>query len=744
MSLLAATQIPKPADEQAFERASIVLWRCILIDPNVHRHGRRGQSQNGVDLVGIRNGDPAHLVGIQCKLKGVGHKLTEKEVRDEVEKTATFPELREYFIITTAPDDVELQRLASELTVDLAANGRPLLIYVWGWNTLEERISEHAEARKAFDPDYGPFSETILNKVEENATLAAEIKDNIGAGFSQLTARLASVEAVLRSSPGDATVAANALEVHLDAEIDELRDLAAGGKPHTALPILERLLARVVGTASGRILFRVKANIGSCHFALGEDEMAAQLFSDAYDHAPTEPKAIANKALSLLLQGHWQQLLTFGAKALRDDPTNDGLAGYLVQAARFDEAIDEPLDLLPEQVKSSAAVAVARVDFLRHRGRMPEWWKAAHAAVAAHPDDRNAQQFSAESNLDEILRDRQFQRTGRFQPGERARILDAAHLLVTHWNRERSGEGIVRPERVAVCSNLIVAFHALRDLPKAIEIARQGLAVAPDDVVLASRAAMVAIDGRDEALVREVLPRLPAGPDTTALKFRFHAQRGEWAEVAELCRTNAADIPEVERVMVTTVGQLAEIKLEPSEDAEARLTAIVRDVADDPRASIVAADFAMRLGHDKIGERAYQNAVRKIDVDSHIARRLMVAMYAAKRADWKSVADLLDGHVDEEYDSEELRMLATAMVNDSPIRRRAIHFFERLPAAINGLQFYLYVVGLLHFNRGALKEAETSLRRAVEAKPDLTNYLALSRHCAVWTSRKRSRQSCDR
>jgi cellulose synthase operon protein C len=121
--------------------------------------------------------------------------------------------------------------------------------------------------------------------------------------------------------------------------------------------------------------------------------------------------------------------------------------------------------------------------------------------------------------------------------------------------------------------------------------------------------------------------------------------------------------------MVTTVGQLAEIKLEPSEDAEARLTAIVRDVADDPRASIVAADFAMRLGHDKIGERAYQNALRKIDVDSHIARRLMVAMYAAKRADWKSVADLLDGHVDEEYDSEELRMLATAMVNDSPIRR---------------------------------------------------------------------------
>lgn len=57
MSLLAATQIAKPADEQAFERASIVLWRGLLGDPNVQRNGRRGQRQNGVDLFGLRRGD---------------------------------------------------------------------------------------------------------------------------------------------------------------------------------------------------------------------------------------------------------------------------------------------------------------------------------------------------------------------------------------------------------------------------------------------------------------------------------------------------------------------------------------------------------------------------------------------------------------------------------------------------------------------------------------------------------------
>ena len=84
MSLLAATQIPKPADEQAFERASVVLWRGLLNDPSVQRNGRRGQRQNGVDLFGIRDGDADWHVGIQCKLKSEGHALSEDEVRGEV------------------------------------------------------------------------------------------------------------------------------------------------------------------------------------------------------------------------------------------------------------------------------------------------------------------------------------------------------------------------------------------------------------------------------------------------------------------------------------------------------------------------------------------------------------------------------------------------------------------------------------------------------------------------------------
>ncbi|WIG53608.1 MAG: hypothetical protein OJF48_004528 [Afipia sp.] len=722
MSLLAATQIPKPTDEQAFERASVPLWRSLLKDPNVQRNARRGQGQDGVDLYGMRDRDPDQYVGIQCKLKGEGKELSEKEVRTEVEKAVKFrPALREYFIVTTAADDGEMHELARVITAELRAKGHQMLVYIWGWNTLEEKISEDDAARKAFDPSFGPFTGQILENTQELLLGQTETQS----GLAQVQATLTQITATLSLPPGDTTTAGNAFETHLDADIDTYRELANSGKPRTALPLLEGLLARIGSKASGRILFRVKANIGSCLLALGEQERAAAMLAEAYAHAPTEPKAIANKAFSLLLQGRWQELLPWGREALVADPTNEGLAGYVVQAARFDPEIAEPLDIIPDGLKGSAAVAIGRVDVLRHRGLMPAWWQAAHAALATHPGDRHARQFAAEADLDEILRDPAFQRTHRLAQKQRERITAAAELLRSQWDEARASEGVIKPEDAAICSNIIVAYHALDDLPVAIEVARQGLALAPSDVEIANRAAVAAIDGNDEKFAEQLLHCLPAGPDATVLGFRFYSARADWKEVARIYRDQADHIPLVERSLIVTAGRLAEIKVAQPDDLEKRIAAIAEEVIDDPRASIVVADFARTEGFENLSEAPYRAALKCIDANSHIAPRMMVAMHASRRGEANVVADLLDGYVADDHDNEALRVLARAFVNDSPIRRRAIRFFERLPASIRTLSFYLHAEGLLHFNRGALKQAETCLRNAVVVSPDLTNYLAL-------------------
>lgn len=722
---LAATQIPKPSDEQAFERACVPLWCGLLGDPNVQRNGRRGQRQNGVDLFGMRGRDPSNLVGIQCKLKGDGQSLAEPEVREEVRKALTFkPTLREYFVVTTAPDDVAMQELAREITAELYAAGTPMHVYVWGWGTLEEKIARDAEARKAFDPTFDPYSERLLKTAESSLTLQAGTRTDMLAGFQELTAHMIEVKARLGSAPGDVTVEVNLLEAHLDAEIDAYREMSRAGKPRAALPLLERLLARMHGSASGRILFRVKANIGHCLLALGDDDRAVAMLEEAYSDAPKEPKAIANRAFALLFQGRWEEALRFGAPQAHADPTNADLAGYVVQAARFDPSIEDPLTVLPEAARHSAPVEVGRVDFLRRRGR-PEWRQAARDAAAAYPDESHLSQFAAEADLDEILSSESFQLRRILEGNERARVEAAATLLASSWSEAAGIDGMVRPEDAALCGNAIVGFFALNDLPRAKALAEQGLDLVPGDEELPRRAAAVAAESGDEALTRRVLSILPAGPDATVLAFRFHSSRGDWAEVVRIYREHADLVPENDRILVTTAGKLAEIKLSTDGKAAERIEQVAVDVGDDPRGCIAVADFALQEGLDAVAEAAFNRALAAIGDTSHVAERLTVAFHAARRGDWRAASDLLDGHVASDQDSPELRSLARAHVNNSPIRQRAIRFFEALPPLLRSKPFYLQAEGLLHLNRGDLPTAEKSLRAAIQEEPGLDSYLAL-------------------
>lgn len=728
MSLLAATQIPKPADEQAFERASVALWRGLLNDPSVQRNGRRGQRQNGVDLFGIRNGDVDWQVGIQCKLKSEGHALSEDEVRAEVRKALTFkPPLKEYYVITTAPDDVAMEELAREITKELAADGKTMRVFVWGWNTLEERISEDSATRKAFDPTYTLFAEEILAETKSISVGQSEMRGDLAAGFSRMESILTEVSGRLANPPGDSTVEMNAVEMHLDAQIDEYRDLNNSGKTLTAMPMLEKLWSRVSTSASGRILFRIRANIGHCLLALGKDDEAAAMLLASYEHAPSEPKAVANKAFGLLLRDSWQELLVFGKLQLEADPSNEWLAGYLVQAARFDTSVADPLELIPKPLHRTAAVQIGWVDFVRRRGEPGKWWSLAREALALHPSQPNAVQFAAEADLDEILTSQRLQRMRALSPAERKKLEAATAALTSQWDRERATDGPLRPEDAAVCGNVVVGLAGLGEFSKALEVARQGLALAPDDVDLIVRAAMVALEAGDDLFAADLLPKLPPTADSVVMKFRFHAARADWKAVVDLFETDAALIPATEGPIISITAKLAAIRLgvDDPDERRRRIAIVAEDAARDPRASIIVADFARREDMEDIADAAFDAALKQIDGDSHAADRQMVAHHANRRGDAAIVVDLLDGEVAEDHDSDELRMLARSFVNDSPIRQRALSFFARLPAAVRELPYYQHAEGLLHFNRGALTEAESALRKAAAAEPDLDNYISL-------------------
>ena len=131
----------------------------------------------------------------------------------------------------------------------------------------------------------------------------------------------------------------------------------------------------------------VAANIAACEFNLGEEGTAAQGFIAAYDLDSDNPKAIAHKALGLLIQDDWAALKAFAETQLSEHPDNAKLAAYYIQGSVADEAVTDPLAHVPEAVRGTTEVAKAHVQWLMEQGSHGAWWDAAIAAHDAHPDN---------------------------------------------------------------------------------------------------------------------------------------------------------------------------------------------------------------------------------------------------------------------------------------------------------------------------------------------------------------------
>ena len=369
-------QIPKPLDEYDFERGIKVLFRCILGDPGVDRHGRRGQAQQGVDVHGLilgrRNGNRNRIVGIQCKLKGHGKELTVSEVQEEVEKALQFkPPLSEYYIVTTAPRDTKLGKLALELTEPKSKeHPEGMRVCVWGWETLREEIQQHSDAIKAFDPSCGFWSDQFGNKLDEANKELDDIRRNRKPSSHIF-------EPIIDDS---------AIHDEVVSQINEYAALVRD-QPSVALKLLESLLERHGSTASNHIRFRIVSNIAGCHLNLGNDEVAAKGFNEAFDLDPENPKAVANKALGFLISKDWDNLRLFAEANFPEYPDNAQLAAFFIHSLIYDKAVSDPLDRVPEVVRNSAEVMIANVRWLMKRGDDGDWWRACKAAYKVNPQN---------------------------------------------------------------------------------------------------------------------------------------------------------------------------------------------------------------------------------------------------------------------------------------------------------------------------------------------------------------------
>lgn len=110
--MIAPQQLRKPSNWQGFELLCKKLWGEIWkCEDTIQRNGRRGQTQNGVDIYGMPQGAVSYY-GIQCKGKDeyTNAQLTKDEIDQEIEKAQSFkPALKRFIFATTSNKDSEIE-----------------------------------------------------------------------------------------------------------------------------------------------------------------------------------------------------------------------------------------------------------------------------------------------------------------------------------------------------------------------------------------------------------------------------------------------------------------------------------------------------------------------------------------------------------------------------------------------------------------------------------------------------------
>jgi tetratricopeptide (TPR) repeat protein len=503
-------------------------------------------------------------------------------------------------------------------------------------------------------------------------------------------------------------------ERYLSEQLDRLRDGAKGTDPDTNLKLFHSFLDSLPEDASATIRFRAKANIGLQHLARGEGPEAIRWLLEAYDEAPDDPRAVANRTLALFLRGDAEEAHCFGCERLAMDPTNETLASYLPQVAVRVDSVTDGLDGIPEGLRDKESVLVGQAVFLRGRNLTPQWWDYARSALAKYPDSEHLKMLAAFADVDEITRDDSAQRTLMVDADQRARLAAAAALLEADWQAKPWLLTNGFDDAVHTLSTAMIAYRFLHDRAKALDHAKRLADDGIKDADVLRNGVMVALSFGKTDLARRLIALAPEDPD-----LAFHAGviavgDNKWSDAVTLFAK--ANIPENEKRVTETAITLAPIA-EAGRPADGRpadpapLKALISTFRDSARGLVLVAQVATTLGLNDVAESAFEAAVEAVPEDCHISTRLMVAHAADRAGSPATVIRLLGGHLPFDGFDNDFELLSVAHANEHPHRERNLAFFSRLPARLRDLHPIARAHASVFLDVGRLPEAIKLLRR---------------------------------
>ena len=373
MSSLLNKQIPPPASWDEFEDMCCDLWRLLWNNPNAQKNGRQGQAQAGVDVYGQPDGG-SEWAGVQCKGKDnyAEKTLTEKELRDEVDKAKKFthPITKEYVMATTGLRDAKIQKVAREITQKHQKEGL-FPVHVWFWEDIRKKLAEYDGLIKKYYPDL--YATTVGNvQIDRMEQMLEELTTP---GASETSNAEMEVEVLQRVEQDRGllwdSIVAEALTSEYKEELNYARDLINKYKPHEALKFLNRLRDRIWSKADNNTRYRIINYIGSAEAHLDNIQTGAKYFIEALQYNSDDEKALLNAALGYIMLNQREEAEPLICKVLKRNPASSRAHSMLVQN-NIDQPYETVLDCVPKAHRNSPEVAFELGKLAANNGQLKE------------------------------------------------------------------------------------------------------------------------------------------------------------------------------------------------------------------------------------------------------------------------------------------------------------------------------------------------------------------------------------
>jgi tetratricopeptide (TPR) repeat protein len=265
--------LPQPSNEDDFELFCLRLLRELWNCHTLHQYGKRGERQDGIDLIDEAGG--VSLRAVQCKHHEPDKTIPPKEIEDEVAKALNSGlGLSEYYILTSARKTTHSQKTVIKLNQDHAKKGQ-FKVILWTWVEIEQYLSALNDAAK----DRVMYGDT-------------------GRSAPVLEMMLTTVLHSHFDNPHYHSASA------LDAELDAANALVEAHAVEAAAHALATLETRHGAKLSDAQWYRLKAMRATLLMNQGEWEKAGHLLLDARRHQPNLERAKVNEALGFELLGN--------------------------------------------------------------------------------------------------------------------------------------------------------------------------------------------------------------------------------------------------------------------------------------------------------------------------------------------------------------------------------------------------------------------------------------------------------